>query len=341
MKLKKQNILKTAFASLIMVILLPLPLQAEEESKAVAVLPFNNTNNAETYDYLNESIPEAVITSIAGLKRFKLIDRDAIRGAMEKKKLQSLGLTEKAAKEITKILSADIYITGSFMAMKNDIQINARIFNSDTGEIIGAAKVKGKLDSTLFDTIDQLATKLAENLDKAVPRDRVVTVTQYIGGQSGFSIHAGGTFFLPQINMEKFDPAFGAALEVGKSNLFFDGLYFGLAAGLNSFSSEDKNINSLSLMPVLFVVGYDIVPLRGYKPFLIRPYLAGGMDFGTYSGQVSGSTNYRLPNAAGGLKIMHHILYGIYGTIDARYHAEFDSKIHTFIGFSAGLSYQL
>jgi TolB-like protein len=325
---------------IITVILTSVNLYADQ--KVVAVLPFSNTSGEKHYDYLNESIPEAIITSVAELKRFKIVERHAVKGLLEDRKLEVAGLTDTAAQEVSKLLKADIYILGSFMALENEIRINARIFDVHNGEVLGAANVQGGVDSKIFDLLDELADKMADSLDKAVPYEKIVTVTVFGKGYGGenFSVFSGPFMYIPHLNIgDSFAGAIGFSFEFGRGDILLKGLFGGVQLGFASMSSSDKYVDSLSIIPITGVAGYEY-HFPWYAPLVLRHYLAAGGDIGVYQGHT-GSKDYRVPQFGVGTKFIHFIWSGFSAAIDFKYTFQIDESINSYYFLGLGVLYQI
>jgi TolB-like protein len=313
---------------------------AKSKLQTVAVLEFENTSGSKNYDYLNKSIPEAVITSIARLKRFKVLERKALEAKLEQMQIDSTGLTEDKAKKAAKLLKADIYITGSFLAVKDHVQINGRIFNAHTGELLGAAKKKGKVSHKIFDMLDEFSEELAVSLDEAVPKEKVVTKIVYRERELGykFEVYAAPLFVSPVGSIgDTFDSSFGFEIGVGINNLFFRRLYFGLDSGFSSVPSSYKEIDSLSIIPFYISAGYNFYL---FKDLTIRPYLLGGINAGSYKSQYN-EVSYNMGSFGAGVFISFPVWKNLSVYVNEKLSSQMDDDISIFNNISLGVKVNL
>lgn len=323
------------------------PAVKTEGPRTVAVLPFTNTSGSKNFNYLNESIPEAIITSIAKLKRFQIVERQTIKALLNETKLEATGLTETGAREVSKQLKADIYIIGSFLALENQIQINARIFSAGDGRVLGAAKNQGPVSSKIFQQLDELAEELAESLDKAVPRDRVITQTRVIEKETivergGFplSLQIGSGLVSPLGELGKnFQSGFQGDFALGFHDLIWKNTYLGLVGGFALLKSEDSvavKLESLNRIPLHLRLGYDFFP---WKKLNLRPYISGGVINGQLKGEKA-EVAYTLPEMNGGLEVGWFFGRSFRLFAQSQLTLQFDEELVLFNGFNAGASYR-
>ena len=119
----------------------------------IAVLDFKNLSKNSGYDFLEKTIAESFITTLKKSEKFKLAERQRLIDLIDEKKLVLSGLIEKdveETKKIGKLISADAIIFGSFSSIDGNIEINARLVNVDSGEIIMAEKITEKMGDKLF-----------------------------------------------------------------------------------------------------------------------------------------------------------------------------------------------
>ena len=144
-----------------------------QRGQAVAVVDFRNTSGRADLDPLGSSIAESLLTNLAGRGRLTLVERSRLASVMEELRL---GLTDfvdpETAAEVGKSLGANVIILGSYTAVANQFQINARAVGVSTGEIMFAEQVKGDQEESLA-LVDALGTALWSKLvGVELPREK-------------------------------------------------------------------------------------------------------------------------------------------------------------------------
>ena len=98
-----------------------------QRGQVVAVVDFRNTSGRADLDPLGSSIAESLLTNLARRGRLTLVERSRLASVMEELRL---GLTDfvdpETAAEVGKSLGANVIILGSYTAVANQFQINAR-----------------------------------------------------------------------------------------------------------------------------------------------------------------------------------------------------------------------
>jgi TolB-like protein len=132
---------------------LALPLHAQDASRAVAVLPFENTGSygqdKENFDALEVGLPAVLATILAAHPGVRVVDRAAIREAMDRSQVGVARRIDAAsATQVAKAGGARYAVTGSFADFYGKFRINARVVDAQTGEIL---KVVSNEDPKLQD----------------------------------------------------------------------------------------------------------------------------------------------------------------------------------------------
>lgn len=109
------------------------------KNKQIAVLPFPNHDGRESVD--STIISERLITKIAAMKKMKVIERSLLEKVFSELQLQYSGaINQDSAKELGKILGCEAILTGTLIDLgKNQIEVNARLIQTETGLVLSAA----------------------------------------------------------------------------------------------------------------------------------------------------------------------------------------------------------
>jgi TolB-like protein len=315
------------------------------KAKKIAVLTFTNTRAKAAYQYLEESIAESTATSIAALKRFDIIERNAVKRELAKLKLkphEELGTKEGA--KIARRLGADIFIKGSFLALQDKVQINGRIFAAYNGKPMGGAKVQGELNTSLFDTLDQFAQKLAASLNKIVPRDRVVTVKEIVekrvevpkedSPEEGAPSLRWEVALSPMVSAnlgytgEAYPMGYGGSFAVAVRDALLAHSYVAVQGGYGRFAAEGDHFDTMTTISLMGNIGYEW-PLAGGLSAM--PYVAAGIHSGRLATQED-AFEYLLPAYGGGLQLRWSFSSGIFTALDAFALAEQGSEVNAYAG---------
>lgn len=114
------------------------------EKKTVAIRDFDvimgGTKEASTY--LQEDMPSALVNS----GQFNVVERQKLQCILEELKLSQMGLIDSSsAKQVGKMLGADLLLTGTLAFVGEKCNANIRIIDSETGLITAAFNKKGPL----------------------------------------------------------------------------------------------------------------------------------------------------------------------------------------------------
>lgn len=116
------------------------------EKKVVAIRDFEVIlgKNVEVAKYVQEDITSALVNS----GHFNVVERLKLQSILEELKLSQTGLIdENSAKQVGKLLGADIILTGTLAAIGGEEwNANIRLINTETGLITAAFNKKGPLE---------------------------------------------------------------------------------------------------------------------------------------------------------------------------------------------------
>jgi len=137
----------------------------------VAVMPFNNLTNDNSYDVWQIGIQENLISYLSNNPdEIIILQKDAVISLFTDK-----GLTEynsislSGSIKISQRLKSDILITGSISRSDSIIRINAHLINSKTGEAVKAFQIDGSAEG-LLPVIDSLSVQIRSFLLISIPK---------------------------------------------------------------------------------------------------------------------------------------------------------------------------
>lgn len=141
------------------------PFSLLDDKTVIAVVDFRNTGNDESYDYLENTIPEAIITYLAKNGNIEIVERSRLVDALKEMELGMSGiLDENTAVKVGLAVGANAILVGSFVSIGNVIRINARLIDVKTSRIIKAEIVQGGVGVEIFNLMDEMARSIEAQL---------------------------------------------------------------------------------------------------------------------------------------------------------------------------------
>jgi TolB-like protein len=129
------------------------PLQAQEARSGLAVLPFENTGSygqdKEVFEALQLGIPAMLSSALAAHPGLRVADASRVRQELDAQHVRSEERVDAAtAGRVGKAVGMRYSVTGSFADFYGRFRINARVVDTQTGEIV---KVVSNDDAKLQD----------------------------------------------------------------------------------------------------------------------------------------------------------------------------------------------
>lgn len=142
--------IRTAFAVLALVAAGSIAAAAQDSRPGIAVLPFENGGSygkdKEDFDALRKGIAAMLIYELSQNPAVRLVDRFETQRLLDE---QGLAVAERVDREtaakIGKLVGARYMVAGSFIDLYGDFRVDARIINTETGEIMKVVRSDPKL----------------------------------------------------------------------------------------------------------------------------------------------------------------------------------------------------
>ena len=135
----------------------------------VAILDFDNISGISKYDGLGKALSSMLISDIesnVSSKRLQLVERSQIQKILKEQNFQASGNVNKnTAVQTGKILGVNYLLVGDVYILNDQLIINARLINTEAGDIVFSKKQEGK-------TIGWL------NLKTTIAKDLAVSLSQ-------------------------------------------------------------------------------------------------------------------------------------------------------------------
>lgn len=137
----------------------------QDEKIIIAIVNFKNTSADEDLDYLEETIAEAISTTLAAGSRLEIVERGLLEEALKEIEMSMIGIVdEKTAAEVGRAVGANAVLVGSFVSIGRIIRINTRLVDVQTGKVIKAGNVQGSVGEEIFHLMDQVALSMEQEL---------------------------------------------------------------------------------------------------------------------------------------------------------------------------------
>ncbi len=145
--------------------LVAVPAATQQDARpGIAVLDFDigATIGQERDDYeaLRRGLASMTIMELAANRSVRVVERSQLQQILQEQNLGREGRIEQGSvSRIGRLVGARYLVTGTLFDVRGDFRIDARIFNTETGEIVRTTRVQGRL-TNIFDLATQLATAL-------------------------------------------------------------------------------------------------------------------------------------------------------------------------------------
>lgn len=146
----------------------PAAAQTPDTRPGIAVLPFTNGGSfgadREDLEALQVGVQELLLTELAVNTNLRIVERSRMREILEEQGLAESGRVDGAtAARVGKIVGARYMVTGVFMDNSGNFQMDARIIDVETSEILKAERVRDR-KAKIYDLIVDLAAKITHDV---------------------------------------------------------------------------------------------------------------------------------------------------------------------------------
>ncbi len=148
---------------------------AQDSRPGIAVWVWENGGSygqdAEDFAALGVGLQQMLMNEFAENSALRMVDRSQLKTLMDEQDLGASGrMDESTAARIGKIVGARYFIMGSFIDWYGDMQLVARIVNTETSELVTVSRARGEREE-LFSLVVELAQGITEDLSlPALPR---------------------------------------------------------------------------------------------------------------------------------------------------------------------------
>lgn len=111
-------------------------------TEAIAISYFDNTSRLVAFDPLSKGIPDMLITDLSKIQGITIVERSRLEDLLKEIELnKSKYFDDKTVQKLGKGLGAKSILTGSFILINEDLRIDARLVDVQSGKIVMAENV--------------------------------------------------------------------------------------------------------------------------------------------------------------------------------------------------------
>jgi TolB-like protein len=159
----------------------PTPAPAAQDNRpGVAVLDFDigGTVGQDPDDYqaLRRGLAALTLAELTAQQGIRVVERSQLQQILQEQNLGREGrLDNNALVNVGRLIGARYMITGTLIDIRGDMRIDARIFDTETSQILRAQSVRGRMDN-LYDMVTRLSGQLMRDLN--LPRTAAAPAAQ-------------------------------------------------------------------------------------------------------------------------------------------------------------------
>jgi len=182
----------------------PSPGRAGGEN-AIVVFDFKNISGDPALNWLCSGIAETVSVDLKKVAGLKIIGRDKALRALATRPDQAI--SESDLSQLGRALGARWVVWGGFQSSSNLIRITPQFAQTDTGELISAAKIDGRMED-IFTLQDRIVTTLMEILNVEVSHHELQKIGKAETDQlQAYECYAKGRQLFRQFGKTSFEQA--------------------------------------------------------------------------------------------------------------------------------------
>jgi TolB-like protein len=144
-----------------------------ELATPIAVLDFDNNSGNPRYDPLGKGLAAMMLTDLAAVPMLQVVERSRLADVMQELQFQQTQYVDPAtAQRVGQLIGAEFVLLGSIVALEPQLQLDTRLVEVRTGEVVKTAAVRGR-ENRLFELQERLAQELLDGLEMSLtPEDR-------------------------------------------------------------------------------------------------------------------------------------------------------------------------
>jgi tetratricopeptide (TPR) repeat protein len=135
---------------------------APQDMVSVAVISFENQTGDSSYDYLQDAIPNLLITSLEQSKSFRITSWERMRDLLKQLGRKDVAVIDRdLGFELCRLDGIQAIVLGSFTKAENMFVTNVNVLDVETKSLLKSVSTRGEgVDSILKKQIDEVSRKI-------------------------------------------------------------------------------------------------------------------------------------------------------------------------------------
>lgn len=136
----------------------------QDSRPGVAVLDFDIGatigQDPDDYQALRRGLASMTINELTANAAIRVVERAQLQQILQEQNLGREGRVDPGTvSQIGRLIGARYMVTGTLFDVRGDVRVDARLFDTETGQILKTYRVQGRLDN-IFDLVTNLSTQL-------------------------------------------------------------------------------------------------------------------------------------------------------------------------------------
>ena len=174
------------------------------EPKSIAVISFENQTGDKTLDYLQQAIPNLLITSLEQSPYLRLTTWERMRDLLKQMEKEDVEIIDRdLGFELCRKDGVDAIVIGMFTKAGETFVTDVKVLNAKNKDLLKSASSKGKGEESILEAqIDELSNEIS--LAMGVPDSIIVTTQLPIAEVATSSMDAYNYFYRGRNDCEKY-----------------------------------------------------------------------------------------------------------------------------------------
>ena len=173
------------------------------EPKPVVVISFKNLTGDHSFDYLQEALPNLLITSLEQSKHLRVVSWERIYDLLKQMGKQDVGvIDQETGFEICRLEGVEAIILGSYVKAGDVFATDVKVLDVQSKQLIKSASSKGEgVGSILQNQIDDLSRQISQSI--GISENRITSTRLRIADVTTGSMEAYHNFIKGQDAFDK------------------------------------------------------------------------------------------------------------------------------------------
>lgn len=139
---------------------------AQDTRPGLAILDFDIGatigQDPDDYQALRRGLASMTLNEMTANQAVRVVERAQLQSILQEQNLGREGRVDPGSvSQIGRLVGARYMVTGTLYDVRGDVRIDARLFNTETGEILRTMRVQGRLDN-VFELVENLSRQLMQ-----------------------------------------------------------------------------------------------------------------------------------------------------------------------------------